>query len=110
MATSLDARAAFSQANCPGGAWSLPIPTEIGALEYMKQSTAPAGGASDMTLYNHSTNQHWKFFVNSNVNALRGYFGYFVTEPTYDRLEVNENGGLHYSYSGTKNASLVQRL
>jgi hypothetical protein len=58
-----------------------------------------------MTLYNLSTAEHWKLFANSNVSYLKGWFGYFVTENSYDKLTMTQSNGTAYVYTGTKNSS-----
>src|SRR3569832_2850570 len=43
--------AAFNQATCSSSVWGTSIATEIGALEFVKQTTSPHTGPTDMTLF-----------------------------------------------------------
>ncbi|MEO8212604.1 MAG: hypothetical protein ABI560_05400, partial [Myxococcales bacterium] len=103
------AAAAFAQATCSSSGWDAAIPIQVGAAEFIKQSTDPPGSAVDMTLYNHNTKPHAVYLkTNSNVVRLQPYYGYFVTELNYDKLTVqpsNGMGGTTRIYSGALNTS-----
>ena len=99
------AQAAFSWATCSTTGWDTPVPSEIGGLEYMKQTKTPLGGASDMTLYNYNTTQTWPIYTNGNVQYLNPWFGFFQTEFNYDKLTITGQGVGPWTYSGSINSS-----
>jgi hypothetical protein len=98
------ANAAFSFATCATSGWDAVVPSEIGAQEYLKKSTATPGAGDDMTLYNLNTSQSWPVYVNPNVHFLQPIFGFFRTEPCCDKLNVAAYNGT-FSYSGDINMS-----
>ena len=96
---------AFSRLTCPTSGWGTPIPTEMGGLEYVRQSTSPAGGTGDMTLYNLSqTGDFWGVMGNGNIRFLNPWFGFFVTETNFDKFAVTV-GGSNFTYTGALNSS-----
>jgi len=101
------ALAAFHFATCVTSGWDTNVPSEIGALEYVKQSTSPAGGPVDMTLYNFNTSQSVTVFTNPNVLFLQPSFGFFVTELGFDKLNISGQGVPIFNYSGSVNSSTV---
>ncbi|APR87981.1 hypothetical protein A7982_13330 [Minicystis rosea] len=97
--------ARFEQAGCNMFGFDPPIPVNLGAQEFTKKSTDPAAGPTDMTLYNVNTRSAWSLHVNTNVVALKPYFGFFDTEKGPDHLDVQElSSPFHtYVYTGILN-------
>lgn len=98
------ASAGFNQVTCATSGWDTAVPVNLGAAEFIRQTTSPPGVAPDMTRYNHNVRSSWAIVSNANLSMVQPDFGYFVTETNYDYLSILD-GAFTRTYTGAVNSS-----
>jgi hypothetical protein len=99
--------AAFQQATCSTAGYDTGVTADIGGNWWVKKSTSPAGGPTDMTMYNLRTQSTaLTLATNPNVLFLRPAFGFFNTELNFDYVLLQSfNLSQSWKYTGTLNNS-----